>query len=319
MIALGELAAQVGGEVHGDPALLIGSVSGLEGVAPGGLTFIEDAERMAEAEASPAAAVIAPPGARSQRLAVLETARPRVAFARLLACFHPRPAVVPGIHPTAFVHPTARVAASARVGPFCSLGPGVTVGEGVELVARVTLEEGVELGPGVWLQCGVVIGRGSQLGADCTLLPHSVVGPGCKLGQGVDTGARAILGAGVTVGDGSKLDNLTHVGEGSRLGCHVLMVGHSLVLQNCRLGDYSVVAAQSVVKPGVELGAQVQLAARSVADQDLLKAGTYSGEPATNHRQDLIFKVLQGRAIELWRAVRKARSSAPSGSSPESR
>lgn len=318
MFTLRELAAHVQGEVSGDAELRIPSVSGLENVEAGGLTFVEDPERILEAEASPAAAVIAPPGVTSNKLAVLQVAKPRVAFAKLLAHFHPRPAVIPGIHPGAHVDPSARIAPSARIGPFCSVGPNVEIGDSCELVARVTLEEGVRLDRGVCLQAGVVIGKGSKLGPDCSLLPHSVVGPGCTLGAEVETGARAIIGADVSIGDGTKLDNLTHVGEGSRLGRHVLMVGHSLVLQGCKLGDYSVVAAQSVVKPGVELGAQVQLAARSVADQPLLKPGTYSGEPAINHRQDLVLKAMQGKAIELWLGVRKAASSRRAGSSPGS-
>lgn len=304
---LKELARRVDATVMGDGELMITSVSGLEGVRPGGLTFIEESARLVEAEASQAIAVIAPPEVSSSRLAVLQTPRPRVVFARLLGLFHPRPPVHPLVHPTAFVHPEARVAPTARIGPFCSVGARTEVGERVELVARVTLEDEVVLEQGVWLQAGVVIKRSARLGLDCALLPHSVVGERAVLGPRVETGARVIIGPDVSIGEGCKLDNLVLVGANSKLGRHVLMVGHSMVLTGCELGDYSVVAAQSVVLPGVKLGAQVQLAARSFADQDLPKAGTYSGDPARPHRQELVLKALQGRAVELWQGLRRAR------------
>jgi UDP-3-O-[3-hydroxymyristoyl] glucosamine N-acyltransferase len=175
-IRIGELAAQLGRELEGDPDLEITGVAGLEDAGPGDLSFARSRRFAGLLSASRAEAVILPPGLDAGGRCAIRSPRPGLDFARavrrLVPAAHPRP----GVHPTAIVADAARVDASAAVGPGCVVGARAVVGPRCELHAHV------------------VIGAGAVIGADCTL--HA----GCVLAEGTVLGAGLILKPGVVLG-----------------------------------------------------------------------------------------------------------------------
>lgn len=312
-LTLEEVARLVGGEARGGPGSPITAVCGLDQVAPGAVTFVESGRLVPRAEATPAAALLAPPGTVS-RLPTVWVDNPRYAFARLLAVFHPPRRPPAGVHPTAAVDPSARLDPETFIGPFCSVAAGCRVGAGVELRARVVLEEGARVGPGSRLFPGVRVGKGASVGERCQLHPGSVLAPGAVLGDEVEVGARASLGA-CFVGQGTKIDNLVRVGDMARVGRWVLLVSQCLVGPGAQIGDHAVVAGQAVVEPGVVVGEFVQVAARARVRRDLAEKGAYSGDPARPHRVDLRLEAARARAPEFLDRLARREAGTP-GCSP---
>src|SRR3974377_383185 len=103
-----EIAAHLGGQVMGDPALT------LKGFAP--------------AEKSAASAVIIDGAFSSQRKTLIRVPDARIAFAKVLPLFFPEPVFPGGIDATAIIAPSAKVDPTAYVGPYCVVGENVKIG-----------------------------------------------------------------------------------------------------------------------------------------------------------------------------------------------
>ena len=83
-MTLSELAQRVAGELAGHDGAEVSGVAGLDEVAAGEVTFIDSDKRLAQAEATPAAAIIVPLEVTSSSKPIIRTANPRLAFARAL-------------------------------------------------------------------------------------------------------------------------------------------------------------------------------------------------------------------------------------------
>src|SRR5271166_2205415 len=136
-----EIAKHLGGEVVGDPALVLKGFAPADRAQPGDLTFAENESYFARAEQSAAAAVLVDGPFSSARKVLIRVSNARIAFAKVLPLFFPEPEFPPGIHPTAIVPPSAKVDLAAHIGPYCVVSAGVRIG------ARSVLQGGNYLGP----------------------------------------------------------------------------------------------------------------------------------------------------------------------------
>jgi len=173
---LGELAAALRATLEGDPGRRVTGVAPLETAGPEQISFMIDARYRAAAETSRAGALLVPEGASGLPAPLLRSNAPQQAMITLLTLFHPAPAPLFGIDPSAIVARDARIEPSASIGamavigsgaviganvrvhPLVYVGPRVEVGEGSVLHPRVVLCEGVRLGRRVVVQAGAVIG-----------------------------------------------------------------------------------------------------------------------------------------------------------------
>ena len=163
---LGWLAAELGGEMIGDPDLEIRRV-----VHP---SYAEDKHDLALVYSASVAPIVREravqtalvplqpevPGIPNQ----LKVARPRVTLARLLEIFARPPVVRDGIHASAVIDPTARIGENVRIGPHCSVGPRARIDVGTTLVAGVHVGAHVEIGSDCVLFSGVSIGDRVRIG-----------------------------------------------------------------------------------------------------------------------------------------------------------
>src|SRR5438477_10968146 len=103
-----EIARHLGGEVLGDPTLVLHRFAPADRAQAGDLTFAENQDYFARAEQSAASAIIVDGPFASARKVLIRVPNSRIAFAKALAMFFPEPAFQPGIHPTAIVPATAK-------------------------------------------------------------------------------------------------------------------------------------------------------------------------------------------------------------------
>src|SRR5690606_37554457 len=109
-VELATLAKLVGGEVVGDATVAIVGSAPLGEVAAGEITFVEQPERLGQATASPAAALVLPRGMHCDSKPVVAVDDVHAAFTKIVLHFKPRQhAALSGVSPHAVVSPTARL------------------------------------------------------------------------------------------------------------------------------------------------------------------------------------------------------------------
>src|SRR2546428_7467642 len=104
-----EIAQQVGGQVLGDPSLVLQGFAPADRAQPGDLTFAENENYFARADQSAASAIIIDGPFTSTRKVLIRVANARIAFAKVLPLFFPEPTFAPGIHSTAIVPVSTQV------------------------------------------------------------------------------------------------------------------------------------------------------------------------------------------------------------------
>lgn len=328
-MTLAEIADQVGGQVHGDPAVRITGVNGIREAEPGDITFVRDgryAPLLAESKAS--AVLIAELPEACAMPAVL-TPMPDLAFARLLQmCEFDQLQ-----HPPVGRHETAVI------------GEGVLLGKDVRIDAFVRIADGAIICDGAVLYAGAYVGRNTSIGQESILYPNAVVREECAIG------ARCILHANCTIGtDGfgfAPLDGkwakipqvgrviieddceigsnttidratfgVTRVRRGTKIDNQV-QVGHNAQIgEDCAIAGMAGIAGSAVIESSVRIGAQAgvnghitigtgaTLAARGGATNSVPPGKIVAGFPATDLQESRRILVAQHRVPELLRRVK---------------
>src|SRR5437899_2065609 len=102
-----EIARVLGGEVAGDPTVVLGGFAPADRAQAGDLTFAENENYFARAVQSAAAAILVDGPFNSSQKVVIRVPNARVAFAKVLPLFFPEPVFAPGVHSTAIIAATA--------------------------------------------------------------------------------------------------------------------------------------------------------------------------------------------------------------------
>jgi UDP-3-O-[3-hydroxymyristoyl] glucosamine N-acyltransferase len=304
-----ELAALVGGEVHGDSDLPITAARPLSEASRGHITFADHERHYTELHTCAASAAVVAPDVAPNGKALIRVADPLAAFVTIARHLHDRPEPPPhGIDPLAGVHPTATIGPEASIHAFAAVGPGCTIG------ARCRLYS------------GVVLGSNCRLGDDVTLHPHAVLYDDTVLGHRVIVHANAVLGAdgfgyrfrdgrhvkvpqlgSVEVGDdveigagttidrgtfgatrigaGTKIDNLVMIGHNCQVGRHNILVSQMGMAGSSGTGDGVVIAGQVGVVDHVHIGDGCVIGGQAAVTKDVPPGQRMLGSPATPERE----------------------------------
>ncbi|HEY3379181.1 MAG TPA: UDP-3-O-(3-hydroxymyristoyl)glucosamine N-acyltransferase [Armatimonadota bacterium] len=328
-ITLAQLAVQLDGVLLGNDAdAVVTGVAGYDTVSAGEVTFVGQARHLAEAEASPALAIIVSQEVTSSVKPVIRVVDPRAGFARALQLFDWRRTPMPGIDPTAHIANSAAIHARAHIGPFASIGEGAVVGDGCIIHAHAVISDHVEIGAEtvihpqviiyprctigkrVILHGGVVIGAdgfGYQPGPDGLVkIPHlgSVV-----IEDDVEIGANSNVDRATTgqtvIGRGTKIDNLVHIAHNVQIGPHCLIVAQVGIAGSAVLEAGVIVAPQAGVKDHLHIGAGARVAARAGVTRDVHAGATVSGYPAQSHADQLKLEASLRRVPALMATIKQ--------------
>jgi UDP-3-O-[3-hydroxymyristoyl] glucosamine N-acyltransferase len=325
---LEELARALGATLEGDPRRVVTGVAPLESAGPDEVSFLTHARYADAARASRAGAFVAGAGAADLPAPVLRVLAPQHALVDLLNLFHPPPAVVPGVHPTAViagdahVDPTAAVGAHAvveagarvgprvRIAPLVYVGPGVEIGEDTALGAHVALLAGVRLGRRVLIHPGAVLGADgfgfAFDGAQHRKIPQT---GGVLVEDDVEIGANTTIDRGsiddTVIGAGTKIDNLVHVAHNVRIGRLCLLLAQAGLAGSARVEDGAIVAGQAGIAGHVTIGAQARIAAQAGVFGDVPAGQSWSGYPARPHREALRAQAALFKLPSLLKRIEK--------------
>jgi UDP-3-O-[3-hydroxymyristoyl] glucosamine N-acyltransferase len=140
---LGQIAALIGGKVHGDSSVQVETVSPSPlSAKEEDLAFVFEAKLVKKLNQCKACAIVAPVGTEleypDRNLVLVE--RPNLAIQKVLTALAPKrfyPEA--GIHPTAVIDPTAEIADGVAIGPYVVIGPKSKVGRGTKIMAHCVL------------------------------------------------------------------------------------------------------------------------------------------------------------------------------------
>jgi UDP-3-O-[3-hydroxymyristoyl] glucosamine N-acyltransferase len=302
---LGEIAAQLGGELIGDPGLVIERIGPLETATASTLSFLANPRYQAQLASTAAACVIVAPALRDAatvRGAALVAADPYLYFARLTQWWAKRRRApdVPGVHASAVIDASARVAASASLGPFvvveagasigagavlgahCVIGAHASVGDGTRLAPRVTLGERCRIGARGIVHAGVVIGAdGFGFAPDGGRWEKIEQLGAVVIGDDVEIGANCCIDRGAlddtVIEDGVKLDNLVQVGHNVRIGAHSALAGCVGIAGSATIGRHCSIGGGAIILGHLRLADEVQVSAATVITRSIASPGLYSG------------------------------------------
>ena len=304
-VSLGEITAELGGELIGDAGTRIVAISPLESAGPGSIAFLANPRYRGQLSTTAAACVIVAPEYRQlaeSRGAAIVTTDPYLYFARLTrwwAARH-RPAAPAGIHASATVDRAAEVGERVSIGPFAVVEAGAVLAAGVVVGAGAFVGRGCSLGADTRIGPRVTLLFDTRLGARCIVHPGAVLGAdgfgfapdrgrwekieqlgNVVVGDDVEIGANTCIDRGAVgdtvIGDGVKIDNLVQIAHNVRIGAHtaiagcVGIAGSTEIGAHCMIGGHAGVAGHLSIADGVVISGATQVT-RSIA-----KPGMYSG------------------------------------------
>ena len=286
-LRLGSIIDALGGELNGDPALLIESLATLEAATPADLSFLSNPRYQRQLAASQAACVIVAPAMRDAALArgvCIVTEQPYLYFARVTQLWKRQNSRTAGprIHPTAVIDPAAQVADTAMVGALCVVERGACIGADTVLKSRVTVGEDCVIGERCLVHPGVVIGAdGFGFAPDDGKWEKIEQLGAVRIGNDVEIGANTCIDRGAlqdtVIEDGVKLDNLIQIGHNVHVGHHTAMAGCVGVAGSAIIGAHCTLGGGAIVLGHITLGDHVNISAATVVTRSITKAGHYTG------------------------------------------
>lgn len=303
--SLQEIATLVGGIVVGDAQTRIITLAAIDDIKANTLVYVDGADNLARALASPAAALLVSDSTVVMGKPCIQVVRPQQAFHQLLAFFNPPHREAASIHPTAVLADGVILGHNVYIGPYVVIEAGSQIADDCVIKSHVSIGRNVVLGKGCVLHPHVTLYDGSQLGQAVVIHASTVVGSdgfGYQFEEGhhkkvphvghvviednVEIGAntvidRATLGA-TRIGCGTKIDNLVQVAHSVKLGQHNILCAFTGIAGSSTSGDHVIFAAGVGVSDHVSIDSGVILAARSgVPPHKHLRAGNvYLGTPA---------------------------------------
>lgn len=300
-IALGDIVQSLGGQLIGDPALVVKSIEPLDRAGLDAITFLANPRFIKQLKTSKAACVIVAEKAAheapstSARIVVPD---PYLYYARLSQLWRRRTQVAEHagfVHPSAVIDPSATVDASATIGPLCTVGAGAKIGPGTVLKAHVTVMDGCVIGARCLLHAGVVIGAdgfGFALNREGSAhhwekieqLGRVLIGDDVEVGANtcVDRGALADT----VLCDGVKLDNLIQIGHNVEIGRHTAIAACVAIAGSAKIGAFCTIGGASSISGHISLADYVHISGATVVTKSITHAGAYTGVfPFDEHRQ----------------------------------
>lgn len=297
-LSLADIAARLGGDVLGDAETLICQVATLASAGEGEIGFLANLKYKGQLQTTRASAVIVSPDfADAVSLPRIVCRNPYAYYARLASLLNPRPAAVPGIHPSAVCAST--VPTSASIGPNVCIGQGVELGEGVVIHAGCVLGDGVRIGAGTVLFPNVSIYAACELGQGCIIHSGVVIGADgfgfapdkgqwvkipqigrVVIGNDVEIGASTTIDRGAlddtTIGDGCKIDNQIQIGHNCVIGKHCVVAACAAIAGSVTLQDNVTIGGAAMIAGHVTIASGAVISGGSLVMKNITKPGQYT-------------------------------------------
>jgi UDP-3-O-[3-hydroxymyristoyl] glucosamine N-acyltransferase len=286
-----QIAGMLGGQVEGNPEVLVDNLSKIEEGKPGTLTFLANpkyAHYIYETKASIAIVSndFVAENALPSDLTLVRVADAYASFAKLLEAYNSLKKPQPSIHKASVIADTSSVGEGVHIAAFVVVGENAKIGKGCIIHAGSVVGDNVILGEGTVLYAGVKVYPDCTIGAHCTLHSGVVIGgdgfgfaPNSEnnyskvpqignviIEDHVEVGAnttidRATLGSTI-IRRGVKIDNLiqiahnVEIGENTVIAAQTGIAGSTKIGKNCMIGGQVGIVGHITIADGTKIAAQ---------------------------------------------------------------
>jgi UDP-3-O-[3-hydroxymyristoyl] glucosamine N-acyltransferase len=306
--ALSHIAEMVSANLIGNGSTTICGVAPFESAHAKDITVAGSKKYLKLLDMCKASAVIVPRHTTSDALNLLQVDHPLVAFAKVIAFFHPTRKLPAQIHPTAHI------------------GEGVEWGNDVCVGACAVIGNGVRLGDRTQIHAGAVIADDVIIGDDVTVFPNVTVLDRCRIGNRVNIQAGSVIGSDgfgfapdgekyhkiphvgtvcieddveiganntidrATFGEtricrGVKTDNLVHIAHNVTVGKNSVIVAQVGISGSVQIGEKAVVAGQAGIAGHLRIGDRAVIGPQAGIVKDVAEGQMVVGAPGTEPRR----------------------------------
>ena len=299
-ITSGDLVKKLGGELIGDPNILINSVASLESADQNSISFFNNPKYSDLLKNTKAAVVIVNKESLSFRAgACIVIDNPYLYFAKVSQLLNPSKILKKEIHKSAIIHPS------------CKLGQEIYVGPNVVIEGNVSLEDGVIIHAGSMIEADSVIGNASVIHSRVVIKANTIIGKNCTLYAGCVIGSdgfgyakdngkwlaipqigRVILGDNVDIGSNStidrgalddtiissgvKIDNLVQIGHNCMIGENTIIAGCVGIAGSAKVGKNCAIGGAAMILGHLSITDNVTISPGSMITRSIKTPGTYT-------------------------------------------
>ncbi|MBI4601358.1 MAG: UDP-3-O-(3-hydroxymyristoyl)glucosamine N-acyltransferase [Planctomycetes bacterium] len=315
-----EIAANIGGEVLGDPERRISGVCSLRAAEREHLVFVDSPKHLEDLRASRAGCALVPEGIEPPPdMSGIRVRQPAHAMARAVDILAPPARSFEGVSPQAVLGKGVELGPGVGIGPMVYIGDGVRIGRGTEVHPGVTVGRGATIGEDCVLHSGVHVYHETAIGNRVIIHSGAVLGADGfgfvqEKAPGVDSESEEPLrhrkvrqvgrvvieddveiGANTTIDRaalhetrvrrGTKIDDLVMIGHNCTVGRHCILVAQAGISGSTTLGDYVTIAGQAGIAGHLRIGTRAVVGAQSGVTKDIGDAQIVLGSPAIDARQ----------------------------------
>ena len=247
------IADAADGDAVGEKDKRISGVAPFDTADSNQITFAGGSKFLKRIDDTRAGAIIVPKGFASPGKNLIGVNNPQLAFAKVVALYHPT--VLP----------------PSGISEMSSMGDGVQAGDGVFIGAFTTIGNRVTIGSGSIIQNGVFIGDDVAIGDDVVVHPNVTILNGCRIGN------RVIIHPGAVIGS----DGYGFVPDGGRYH-KIPQVG---IAGSTKIGHHAIIAGQAGISGHLTIDSHVTMGpmtgvGKSIPDGEVVS----SGSPSMPHR-----------------------------------
>ena len=331
------IAGFLGGEIVGDKAASVHTVSSIEEGKAGSLAYLTNPKYEPFLYTTQASIVLVNSDfTPSQPVAATLVKVPDAGACvlKLLEMYNAAKPRRKGISSRASIEEGVTVGEECYIGDFTVVEQGVRIGRGCQIYPQVYLGRGVTVGEGTILYPGVKIYEGCSVGSRCILHAGAVIGadgfglmPNAAGGfdkipqlgnvvieDDVEIGANTCIDRAKTdstvIRRGVKLDNLIQIGHNVQIGENTVSSAQTGIAGTSKVGSNCFLAGQVGIADHVTIGNGVKVGSKSGIDKDVPDGEIRFGYPALPgmqyHRASAVFKrlpELDKRVIALEKAL----------------
>ncbi len=327
-----EIARIVGGEIVGDPDVVITSVSGIKEAKKGSITFVANPKYMVLLKSTQASAAIVSKNNHyscNSGLTLIKVENPTLAFSKIVSLVGPEPIKFePGIHPTAVIGKNVKIGKDVSIQPYTVIEDGVVIGDRTVIGA-----------------CGY-IGHYTKIGEDCFIYPHVIIRERITIGNRVNIHSGTVIGgdgfgfatvkgihqkipqigtveigddveigSNVTIdrarfektyiGNGVKIDNLVQIAHNVVIGDNTIIVAQVGISGSTSICNNVIIAGQAGLIGHIEVGDNVIIGGKAGVTKNVPPNTHVSGFPAREKWEDMKCAAYLRKSPEVFEKIKE--------------
>ncbi len=299
-ITSGDLVKKLGGELIGDPNILINSVASLESADQNSISFFNNPKYSDLLKNTKAAVVIVNKESLSSRTgACIVIDNPYLYFAKVSQLLNPSKILKKEIHKSAIIHPSCKLGQEIYVGPNVVIEGNVSLDDGVIIHAGSMIEADSVIGNASVIHSRVVIKANTIIGKNCTLYAGCVIGSDgfgyakddgkwlaipqigrVILGDNVDIGSNSTIDRGALddtiISSGVKIDNLVQIGHNCMIGENTIIAGCVGIAGSAKVGKNCAIGGAAMILGHLSITDNVTISPGSMITRSIKTSGTYT-------------------------------------------